>query len=201
MYKDWCGRFPIISLEDPFDRKDWESFFRLKSALEDGGEGSGEDEDGEAAAAAEGGEGGEEGGAAAAVRKLEPVGGDEQCMVQIVGDELIVGAADITKATDEHQINTMTLELGKRPSVTENIATCSQVQEQGWGVIVSARAGETDDTFAADFAIGMQAGQFKAGGLNSAGSIAKYNQLLRVASGADAPRYAGPNFRKQDSVA
>ena len=200
MYKEWVAKYPLISIEDPFDRKDWDSFFRLKSALEErGGEGGDDDEIGEGEGEATGeSEGVEEGDAAA--QPLPPVGGDDTCVFQIVGDELLVGAEEIMKACDENQVNTMTLELGKRPTVSQNIAVCSQVQDQGWGVIVSSRPGEATDCFMADFAVGMQTGQIKAGGLQHAENTSKYNQLLRIASAPSAPPYAGPDFRRQDGV-
>eukprot|EP00937_MAST-01D_sp_MAST-1D-sp2_P002164 g2164.t1 len=199
MYKRWVAKFPIISIEDPFDRQDWDSFFRLKSALEDRG-GEGEEDEAEAEEAGDGDGDGEGEATAGAAEPLPPVGGDEACVFQIVGDELLAGAEEISKANEENQVNTMALELGKRPTVSQNIAVCSQAQEQGWSVVVSARPGETTDTFLVDFAVGMQAGQIKVGGMLHAEHTDKYNQLLRLAASVVPPPYAGPNFRMKDSI-
>ena len=54
--------------------------------------------------------------------------------------------------------------------------------------------------FMADFAVGVQAGQIKVGGLFHAENTDKYNQLLRLASSAAPPPFAGPDFRNKDSI-
>ena len=53
-------------------------------------------------------------------------------------------------------------------------------QQAGYGVIVSHRSGETEDTTIADLAVGLNAGQIKTGSLSRTDRLAKYNQLLRI---------------------
>ncbi len=65
-------------------------------------------------------------------------------------------------------------------------------RDAGWGVVISHRSGETEDSFIADLAVGTGAGQIKTGSLCRSDRVAKYNQLLRIEAqlGARA-RYAG----------
>ncbi|KAJ3322979.1 phosphopyruvate hydratase, partial [Gonapodya sp. JEL0774] len=69
-------------------------------------------------------------------------------------------------------------------------------QAAGWGVMVSHRSGETEDTFIADLAVGLQAGQIKTGAPARSERVAKYNQLLRIEEelGADG-YYPGRGFK------
>lgn len=69
-------------------------------------------------------------------------------------------------------------------------------REAGWGVMVSHRSGETEDTFIADLVVGLGSGQIKTGAPCRSERLAKYNQLLRIEEelGANAV-YAGENFR------
>jgi hypothetical protein len=135
---------------------------------------------------------GEEAPAAAARPAL---GGDENCTVQIVGDELLASRVDVARAIKEKNVNTVVLDIGKRPTITDNVIMCNNAQKGGCGVIVGARPGETEDTFLSDLAVGLCAGQLKAGAPNHGEHTAKYNQLLRIASRPAAPPFAGGQFR------
>jgi len=66
----------------------------------------------------------------------------------------------------------------------------------GWGVMVSHRSGETEDTFIADLVVGLGTGQIKTGATCRSERLAKYNQLLRIEEelGSSAT-FAGLNFR------
>jgi len=66
----------------------------------------------------------------------------------------------------------------------------------GWGVMVSHRSGETEDSFIADLVVGLRTGQIKTGAPCRSERLAKYNQLLRIEEelGPKAV-YAGVNFR------
>ena len=71
----------------------------------------------------------------------------------------------------------------------------------GWGVMVSHRSGETEDTFIADLVVGLCAGQIKTGAPCRSERTAKYNQLLRIEEelGTRAV-YAGKKARDQDRL-
>ncbi|CAG8792825.1 4423_t:CDS:1, partial [Acaulospora morrowiae] len=69
-------------------------------------------------------------------------------------------------------------------------------QDSGWGVMVSHRSGETEDTFIADLVVGLRTGQIKTGAPCRSERLAKYNQLLRIEEElGDSAIYAGENFR------
>ena len=54
------------------------------------------------------------------------------------------------------------------------------VQNYGYKAVISHRSGETEDTFIADLAVAVNAGQIKTGAPCSSDCVAKYNQLLRI---------------------
>lgn len=73
---------------------------------------------------------------------------------------------------------------------------CKLAQENGWGVMVSHRSGETEDTFIADLVVGLCTGQIKTGAPCRSERLAKYNQLMRIEEElGDEARFAGHNFR------
>lgn len=65
-------------------------------------------------------------------------------------------------------------------------------KQAGWGLMVSHRSGETEDTFIADLAVGLNAGQIKTGAPCRSERLAKYNQLLRIEEQVGASKYAHP---------
>ena len=65
-------------------------------------------------------------------------------------------------------------------TISEAIQACKMAQDAGWGVQVSHRSGETEDTFIADLAVGLGTGQLKTGAPCRGERFAKYNQLLRI---------------------
>jgi len=69
--------------------------------------------------------------------------------------------------------------------------------ENGWGVMVSHRSGETEDTFIADLVVGLRTGQIKTGAPCRSERLSKYNQLLRIEEElGEKALYAGEHFRK-----
>uniref|UniRef100_A0A672FQ41 phosphopyruvate hydratase n=1 Tax=Salarias fasciatus TaxID=181472 RepID=A0A672FQ41_SALFA len=117
--------------------------------------------------------------------------------IQVVGDDLTVtNPKRISKAVDEKSCNCLLLKVNQIGSVTESLQACKLAQSNGWGVMVSHRSGETEDTFIADLVVGLCTGQIKTGAPCRSERLAKYNQLLRIEEelGAKA-RFAGQNFR------
>lgn len=118
--------------------------------------------------------------------------------IQVVGDDLTVtNPKRITKAVDEKACNCLLLKVNQIGSVTESLEACKLAQSNGWGVMVSHRSGETEDTFIADLVVGLCTGQIKTGAPCRSERLAKYNQLLRIEEelGSKAV-FAGRNFRK-----
>eukprot|EP00009_Paramoeba_aestuarina_P016194 CAMPEP_0201539452 /NCGR_PEP_ID=MMETSP0161_2-20130828/70412_1 /ASSEMBLY_ACC=CAM_ASM_000251 /TAXON_ID=180227 /ORGANISM="Neoparamoeba aestuarina, Strain SoJaBio B1-5/56/2" /LENGTH=482 /DNA_ID=CAMNT_0047946849 /DNA_START=74 /DNA_END=1522 /DNA_ORIENTATION=+ len=123
----------------------------------------------------------------------EAVGKD----IQIVGDDLLVtNPKRIATGMEKKACNALLLKVNQIGSVTESIQAWKMCKEKGWGVMVSHRSGETEDTFIADLVVGLNAGQIKTGAPCRSERLAKYNQLLRIeeALGENA-KFAGKTFR------
>uniref|UniRef100_A0AC34FAI1 Phosphopyruvate hydratase n=1 Tax=Panagrolaimus sp. ES5 TaxID=591445 RepID=A0AC34FAI1_9BILA len=117
--------------------------------------------------------------------------------IQLVGDDLTVtNPKRITTAVEKKACNCLLLKVNQIGSVTESIEASTLSRKNGWGVMVSHRSGETEDTFIADLVVGLATGQIKTGAPCRSERLAKYNQLLRIEEelGADAV-YAGEKFR------
>jgi enolase 1/2/3 len=101
--------------------------------------------------------------------------------IQIVGDDIFVtNPKFLARGIKEHTANSILIKLNQIGTVTETITTINQAKAAGWTNVISHRSGETEDTFIADLAVGLAAGQIKTGSLSRTDRIAKYNQLLRI---------------------
>jgi len=121
-----------------------------------------------------------------------------QTSIQLVGDDLTVTNVErIKTAIEKKACNCLLLKVNQIGSVTESINACNLAQSSGWGVMVSHRSGETEDSFIGDLVVGLGTGQIKTGAPCRSERLSKYNQLLRIEEelGANA-RFAGVNFRK-----
>uniref|UniRef100_A0A674PJR3 phosphopyruvate hydratase n=1 Tax=Takifugu rubripes TaxID=31033 RepID=A0A674PJR3_TAKRU len=105
-----------------------------------------------------------------------------QVGIQVVGDDLTVtNPKRIEKAAEARACNCLLLKVNQIGSITEAIQACKLAQVNGWGVIVSHRSGETEDTIIADLVVGLCTGQIKTGAPCRSERLAKYNQLIRSA--------------------
>ena len=122
--------------------------------------------------------------------------------VQIVGDDLLVtNPKRIKMALEQKCCNALLLKVNQIGSLSESIEACNYAQENGWGVMVSHRSGETEDTFIADLAVGLRSGQIKTGAPSRSERTAKYNQLIRIEDVlGDKCVYPGWNFRNLDKL-
>jgi len=117
--------------------------------------------------------------------------------IQLVGDDLTVtNPKRIKMAVEKKACNCLLLKVNQIGSVTESIEAARLSRQSGWGVMVSHRSGETEDTFIADLVVGLATGQIKTGAPCRSERLAKYNQLLRIEEelGGDAV-FAGRKFR------
>ena len=116
--------------------------------------------------------------------------------IQIVGDDLLVtNPKRIRTAIEKKACDALLLKVNQIGSVTESIEACKLSQSNGWGVMVSHRSGETEDTFIADLVVGLCTGQIKTGAPCRSERLAKYNQLLRIEEElGDKAKFAGANF-------
>lgn len=117
--------------------------------------------------------------------------------IQLVGDDLTVtNPKRIHTAIEKKACNCLLLKVNQIGSVTESIEASKLSRQNGWGVMVSHRSGETEDTFIADLVVGLATGQIKTGAPCRSERLAKYNQLLRIEEElGDEAVYAGVKFK------
>uniref|UniRef100_A0A4W4FEC5 Beta-enolase n=1 Tax=Electrophorus electricus TaxID=8005 RepID=A0A4W4FEC5_ELEEL len=117
--------------------------------------------------------------------------------IQVVGDDLTVtNPKRIQQAVEKKACNCLLLKVNQIGSVTESIQACKLAQSNGWGVMVSHRSGETEDTFIADLVVGLCTGQIKTGAPCRSERLAKYNQLMRIEEElGEKAKFAGRDFR------
>ena len=112
---------------------------------------------------------------------------------QLVGDDLFVTNVErLSRGIRERCANAILVKVNQIGTLTETLDAIALAQRSGFGVVVSHRSGETEDTTIADLAVATNAGQIKAGAPSRGERTAKFNQLLRIEErlGDDA-RYAG----------
>jgi len=101
--------------------------------------------------------------------------------IQIVGDDVFVTNPDIFRQGIEQGIaNSILIKLNQIGTVTETLDAIQMAKDSGYTTVVSHRSGETEDSFIADLAVGVNAGQIKTGSMSRSDRIAKYNQLVRI---------------------
>jgi enolase len=100
---------------------------------------------------------------------------------QLVGDDNFVTNPKIfAEGIRDGIANAILIKLNQIGTVSETLETVAMAQKANYGVVISHRSGETEDSFIADFAVGTSAGQIKTGSLCRSERIAKYNRLLAI---------------------
>jgi len=154
LYCSFVDKYPIVSIEDPFDQDDWEGYVNFTARI---GEST-----------------------------------------QVVGDDLLVtNPTRIQTALDKKACNALLLKVNQIGTLTESIKAAQMSLSSKWGVMVSHRSGETEDSFIADLVVGLKTGQIKTGAPCRSERLAKYNQLLRIEEQlGDKAVFAGKNWRQ-----
>jgi enolase len=102
--------------------------------------------------------------------------------IQLVGDDLFVTNVDrLGRGIEEDVGNAVLVKVNQIGTLTETLQCIEMAKGSAFGVVISHRSGETEDTFIADLAVGTGAGQIKTGSASRTDRVAKYNQLLRIA--------------------
>jgi len=136
-YASLAGRFPLISIEDPFFEDDFDTTAELTSMIGKN--------------------------------------------VQIVGDDIFVtNTGRLCKGIEMGAANAMLLKVNQIGTVTESSDAALMSFDNGYGVVVSHRSGETEDTTIADLSVGWGTGEIKTGAPARGERTAKYNRLLRI---------------------
>jgi enolase 1/2/3 len=101
--------------------------------------------------------------------------------VQLVGDDLFVtNPAIIQQGIQQGIANAVLVKVNQVGTLTETMEAIELAKRAGYGTVISHRSGETEDTFVADLAVAVNAGQIKTGSVARGERTAKYNQLLRI---------------------
>ena len=152
-YVELTEKYPIVSIEDPFDQDDYESYAKLTARV-----------------------------------------GEK---VQVVGDDLLVtNPSRIRTGIEKKACNSLLLKVNQIGTLTESIEAYRTARDAGWGVMVSHRSGETEDTFIADLVVALGTGQIKTGAPCRSERTAKYNRLMRIEEElGDRCVFAGQKFR------
>ena len=119
--------------------------------------------------------------------------------VQLVGDDLFVTNEDfLRKGITEGAANAILIKVNQIGSVSETLHTMATARSASYGMMVSHRSGETEDSYISHLAVAANAGQIKSGAPARGERTAKYNQLLRIEEGLGSEaRYAGwSTFRR-----
>jgi len=102
-------------------------------------------------------------------------------VIQLVGDDVFVTNPKIlAKGIEDGVANSILIKLNQIGTVTETLQAIEMAKEAGYTTVISHRSGETEDTFIADLAVAVNAGQIKTGSMSRTDRVAKYNQLIRI---------------------
>jgi enolase len=116
--------------------------------------------------------------------------------VQLVGDDLFVtNPKRLAEGIERKAANAILVKVNQIGTLTETFEAIEMAKRAGFGIILSHRSGETEDSTIADLAVATNAGQIKTGSLSRSDRVAKYNQLLRIEEelGSSA-KYAGASI-------
>jgi enolase 1/2/3 len=118
---------------------------------------------------------------------------------QIIADDLFVtNTARIVRGVRIGAGNALLAKLNQAGTLTETISAVETARSADYGIVISHRSGETEDTSIADLSVGLASGQIKTGAPARGERTAKYNRLLEIEEelGAKAGYY-GPSFLKK----
>ena len=101
--------------------------------------------------------------------------------VQLVGDDLFVTNTErLAHGMGMGVANAILIKVNQIGTLTETLDAIQMAAKASYGVVISHRSGESEDTFIADLAVATNAGQIKTGSMSRTDRVAKYNQLLRI---------------------
>jgi enolase len=108
--------------------------------------------------------------------------------VQLVGDDLFTTNPDrLRRGIGNRAANGVLVKVNQNGTLSGTLDVIALARQHGYSTIISARSGETEDSFIADLAVGTAAGQIKIGSLRTSSTLSKYNQLLRIEAASGAP--------------
>ena len=119
--------------------------------------------------------------------------------VQLVGDDLFVTSTErLARGMGMGVGNAILIKVNQIGTLTQTLDAINMARKASYGLVISHRSGESEDTFIADLAVATNAGQIKTGSLSRTDRVAKYNQLLRINEElGDQAVYAGTEALKR----
>ena len=112
--------------------------------------------------------------------------------VQILGDDLFTtNPARVRHGIELGAANSVLVKVNQIGTLSEALDVIQIARRAGYTTVVSARSGETEDSFLADLAVGVAAGQMKVGSVTRSSRLAKWNQLLRIEEELGPAAYVG----------
>lgn len=100
---------------------------------------------------------------------------------QIIGDDLFTtNPARVRRGIDSRAANAVLVKMNQVGTLTETMQVVDMARQAGWKAVISARSGETEDSFLADLAVATGAGQIKIGSVTRSERLAKYNRLIEI---------------------
>ncbi|AYY15573.1 phosphopyruvate hydratase [Actinobacteria bacterium YIM 96077] len=116
--------------------------------------------------------------------------------IQVLGDDLFVTQLDrLDRGVEDGIANAVLVKVNQNGTLTGGLDVVTRARAAAYAPVISARSGETEDTWIADLAVGSRAGQIKVGSTTRSERTAKWNRLLQLEhqlAGSNAGRYAGP---------
>ncbi len=118
--------------------------------------------------------------------------------VQMVGDDLFVtNPKRLAQGIDQKAANAILVKVNQIGTLSETLEAIEMAKRASFGIVMSHRSGETEDSTIADLAVATNAGQIKTGSLSRSDRMAKYNQLLRIEEElGDTAVYSGASFMR-----
>jgi enolase len=111
---------------------------------------------------------------------------------QLVGDDLFAtDVARVNRGIELACANAVLVKVNQVGTFSEALQVVQRAREVRWCTVVSARSGETEDSWLADLAVGCGARQIKVGSVTRSSRLAKWNQLLRIEEDLGAEAYLG----------
>ncbi|MCK5284265.1 MAG: phosphopyruvate hydratase [Alphaproteobacteria bacterium] len=122
--------------------------------------------------------------------------------IQLVGDDLYVtNSKRLQRGIDEKAGNAILVKVNQIGTLSETLEAIELAKRAGFGVVLSHRSGETEDSIIADLSVATNAGQIKTGSLSRSDRVAKYNQLLRIEEFLkSSAHYEGAGFLRSSSI-
>ena len=120
--------------------------------------------------------------------------------VQLVGDDLFVTNTErLARGMALGVGNAILIKVNQIGTLTQTLDAINMARKASYGIVISHRSGESEDTFIADLAVATNAGQIKTGSMSRTDRVAKYNQLLRINEElAEQAVYAGADALKRN---